>query len=97
MQHIVLFQFKDNADSTAISEIVEAFGLLPSKIPGIVSYEAGTNVSPENLNQGFTHAFVVTFSDAAARDAYLTHPEHRAFIALLDGKVEQALVFDFAN
>jgi hypothetical protein len=33
----------------------------------------------EGLNDGLTHMFVMSFSDATARDAYLPHPEHEAF------------------
>jgi len=39
----------------------------------------GPNISPEGLGDGFTHAFLMTFADAAARDAYLPHPLHEAF------------------
>jgi lysophospholipase L1-like esterase len=97
MRHIVLFKFKDDVDEANIKEIVEAFGELPSKIEQIIDYEAGTNVSPENLNDGFTHAFVVSFRDAAARDAYLPHPAHLEFVKLIDGKIDKVLVFDFAT
>ena len=36
---------------------------LPSKIDAIKDFEWGTNNSPENLAQGFTHCFFVTFAD----------------------------------
>ena len=97
MQHIVLFKFKDEVEQPEIKKIVEAFGALPEKIDQIIGYEAGTNVSPEQLDQGFTHAFVVTFRDAAARDAYLPHPAHKEFVTLLDGKIDKVLVFDFLS
>ena len=97
MRHIVLFQFKDSVPKEEVTKIVDAFGKLPEKIDTIIDYEAGTNVSPEKLDQGFTHAFVVTFRDAKARDAYLPHPAHKEFVKLLDGKIEQVLVFDFEN
>jgi len=70
---------------------------LKGKIPGIVSFEYGLNNSPENLNKGFTHVYLLTFKDAAARDAYLPHPEHKSFGALL-GKLnilEEPFVIDF--
>ncbi len=97
MRHIVLFKFKDDLDQAKIDEVVEAFGQLPKQIEQIVDYEAGTNVSPENLDQGYTHCFVVTFRNAADRDAYLPHPAHKAFVKLIDGKIDQVLVFDFAT
>ncbi len=97
MRHIVLFKFKDDVDQSTIDEIVAAFGNLPNKIDQIIGYEAGRNVSPEQLDQGFTHAFVVTFRDSAARDAYLPHPAHKDFVKLLEGKIDKVLVFDFAT
>lgn len=97
MRHIVLFKFKDGLDQANIDEVVEAFGQLPNKIDQIIGYEAGTNVSPEQLDQGFTHAFVVSFRNAADRDAYLPHPAHKEFVKLIDGKIDKVLVFDFAT
>ena len=95
MRHIVLFKFKDGLEQAAIDEVVSEFGKLKEKIGTIIEYEAGTNVSPENLDQGFTHAFVVTFKNAADRDAYLPHPAHKAFVKILDGRIDKVLVFDF--
>lgn len=95
IRHIVLFKFKDDVKPKQVKEIVAAFGELPKKIEVISGYEAGTNVSPEKLDQGYTHAFVVSFKSAQDRDAYLPHPAHQAFVKLLDGKVDKVLVFDF--
>ena len=61
MQHIVLFQFKEDVGSEEIKEIESAFAGLKDKVHEIIGYEAGTNVSTENHDKGFTHAFVVTF------------------------------------
>lgn len=95
VKHIVLFKFKDDVTPDQIKEIVTAFGELPKKIKQISGYEAGTNMSPEKLDQGFTHAFVVSFGSAKDRDDYLPHPAHKEFVKLLDGKIDKVLVFDF--
>jgi hypothetical protein len=42
-----------------------------------------------------THGFIMTFSNAAARDTYLVHPEHERFKAMAMTAVENFLVFDF--
>jgi hypothetical protein len=97
VKHIVIFKYKSSATPDQIKEVNEAFGALKDKIPGIVSFEYGINNSPENLNKGFTHVYLLTFKDAAARDAYLPHPEHKNFGALL-GKLnilEEPFVIDF--
>ena len=97
VRHIVLFKFNDGVNQTEIDIIVDAFGKLESKSDQIVDYEAGTNVSPENLDQGYTHAFIVSFATTKDRDDYLPHPAHKEFVKLLDGKIDKVLVFDFEN
>ena len=97
MKHIVLFRYKPGATSGQINEVTEAFRALKGKIPGITSFECGVNNSPENLNKGFTHVYLITFENAGARNAYLPHPEHKKFAELL-GKLDilhEALVVDF--
>ena len=84
------------SDSAGLAKVATEFGEKVKKIPGIVDLEWGTNVSPEGLDQGFTHCFLVTFEDVAARDAYLPHPAHVAFGALLQPHLERVLVVDYA-
>ncbi len=95
VKHVVLFKFKESATPEVIAEIEAGFAALPAKIDGIIDFEWGTNSSPENLNEGFTHCFIVTFKDAAARDAYLPHPAHQEFVKVLRPHLEQPLVVDF--
>ncbi len=97
VKHIVVFKYKATATEAQIAEVTAAFRNLQNTIPGIVKFEYGVNNSPENLNKGFTHVYLLTFVDAAARDAYLPHPEHKKFGALL-GKLnilEEPFVVDF--
>jgi hypothetical protein len=70
VKHIVLFKYKPGATSGQINEVTEAFRALKGKIPGITSFECGVNNSPENLNKGFTHVYLITFENAGARNAY---------------------------
>lgn len=97
VRHIVVFKYKASATPDQIKEISTAFEALKDKIPGIVSYEHGVNNSPENLNKGFTHVYQLTFKNVAARDAYLPHPEHKKFGALLGrlGILEEPFVVDY--
>jgi len=95
-RHIVLFKFKDNAPAEKVKAIVEAFKALPAKLPAIKALEWGTNVSPEGLNQGFTHCFALTFADKEALEKhYLHEPAHKEFGAMLGGVLDKALVVDF--
>ena len=97
LRHVVIFKFKDSATPAQVKKVEQAFSALPSKIPTIIGYEWGTNVSPENLAQGYTHCFLVTFKNAADRDAYLPHPAHKEFGKVLGPYLDKVLVIDFVG
>lgn len=95
LRHVVLLKFKESASPEDIKKVEDAFRALPAKIPSIERFEWGTNVSPENLNQGFTHCFLLTFRDAKGRDEYLPHPAHKHFGQLLRPHLDKVLVVDY--
>ena len=97
LRHVVLFKFKDGTSPEKVKEIEQAFTDLPKKINTIIGYEWGNNISPENLGQGFTHCFLVTFKNATDRDNYLPHPDHKAFGKILGPHLDKVLVFDFVD
>ena len=95
-RHIVLFAFKPSVTPAQVQTVVAAFAALELQIPSILECEHGVNESPENLNDGFTHVFTMTFSGREAfENSYLHEPAHRAFVKGLDGLLEKALVVDF--
>ena len=98
VRHVVVFRYKPDASQEKIRQITEAFAALKEQIPGILAFEHGVNNSPEKLNQGFTHVYQLTFTNAAARDVYLVHPAHKAFGTLLGGSgvFDAAFVVDYA-
>ncbi len=95
LRHVVLFKFKDTSSSEDIKKVENAFRQLPSKIKQIKSLEWGINNSPENLNQGFTHCFFVTFASEKDRETYLPHPDHKAFGDILRPHLDKVLVVDY--
>lgn len=95
IRHVVLFQFKDDTSPEQVKKIEDAFRALPAKIPQIADFEWGTNHSPEGLADGFTHCFLVTFKDEKARDAYLPHAAHQAFVEVLKPHLKKVLVVDY--
>jgi len=95
VRHVVLFKFKEGTTAQQIKTVEDAFRELPSKVHEIVGFEWGTNISPENRDQGFTHCFLVTFNDAKGRDAYLPHPAHKAFGKVAGPYIDKVLVIDF--
>lgn len=97
VRHVVVFKYKPGTTAAQIQEVTDAFRALQEQIPGLVSFEHGVNHSPEGKNLGFTHVYLLTFTDAAARDAYLPHPRHEAFGQVLGrlGVLEEAFVVDY--
>lgn len=95
LRHIVLFKFVDTASEEEISKVVKAFQNLPMKIETIRGFEWGINNSPENVNKGFTHCFLLTFHSEEDRAIYLPHPDHKAFGAVLGPILEDVLVVDY--
>ena len=95
LRHVVLFGFKETTTPEQITQIETAFAALPAKIDEIYGFEWGTDVSVENLAQGFSHCFLVTFQTEQDRDTYLPHPAHQEFGALLRPHLEQVLVIDY--
>lgn len=96
-RHVVLFGFKETASKDDIQKIEQAFAKLPEQIDTIIDYEWGTNVSPEGLDQGHSHCFLVTFKDKAGLDVYLPHPAHKKFVELLKPSLEKVTVLDYVS
>jgi hypothetical protein len=95
LRHVVLFKFKDSSSADDVKKVVEAFEALPKKIKQIKAFEWGTNNSPEGLNQGLTHAFILTFNSEKDRDDYLVHPDHKAFGGIVGPHLDKVTVVDF--
>ncbi len=95
LRHVVMFKFSESATPANIHQIEAAFVALPQKIKEVKSLEWGTNCSPEKMNQGLTHCFILTFASDKDRDAYLVHPAHKAFGKSLGTDVEKVTVVDF--
>jgi hypothetical protein len=95
LKHAVFFKFTDDADPEAVKEVEAAFAALPSKIDAIKRFEWGMNNSPEKHDDGFTHCFMVTFDSEEGRAAYLPHPDHEAFVDILDPVMDKVRVLDF--
>jgi len=95
-RHVVLFKFHASTSDDTLRSIEKAFGELAAKLPFVTGFEWGRNTSPEKLDHGFTHCFIVTFPSEADRDTYLPHPDHQAFCRkYLDPNLEEVCVVDF--
>ncbi len=95
VRHVVLMAFKDGTSKETVEQIEANFRDLSDKIDVIHDFEWGTDISVENLQQGYTHCFLVTFANENDRDAYLPHPAHKEFVAFITPHLEKALVLDY--
>ncbi|MBI5363179.1 MAG: Dabb family protein [Planctomycetes bacterium] len=99
--HVVLLRVQESVPAKEVERVFGAIGALKARIPGILAYSWGPYSSPEGLHKGFTHGFVMTFTDAAARDGYLSHSEHEVVkgrvLAILDGGLDGVIAFDYAS
>jgi hypothetical protein len=76
---VVLFKFKDDATPEQVKAVEDAFVALPEKMDLIKGFEWGTSFGDAERAGGYTHCFYLTFANESDRDAYLPHPEHKAF------------------
>ncbi|KAK4120822.1 dabb-domain-containing protein [Parathielavia appendiculata] len=103
--HIVLFQFKADANAEEVKVVCARFLALKdscihptSKAPYIKSLKAGKDNSPEGLQNGMTHGFVVEFLSAEDRDYYVKEdPAHQAFVKSTGDVLEKPIVLDFED
>lgn len=91
---MVLVQWSPEASTVARESIRALARSLESKIPGISRLAEGPSTSPEGLEQGFDYALVIDFTDALARDHYLSHPAHLPLAQQLQSHSTSILVFD---
>ena len=98
IEHIVLLKLKDGVTEEQTQALHNGLIALKEKgtIPGIDSITAGYNNSPEGKNHGYNWGFIIRFTDEAARDIYLPHPDHKSLgQTFIRPIVEDVLVFDY--
>ncbi|WP_145304837.1 Dabb family protein [Crateriforma conspicua] len=95
LRHVVMFKFKDSSSDSDVQSVVDAFRALPKRIPEIADFEYGTNNSPEGLNEGLTHCFLVSFKSEEDREKYLPHPAHKEFVGVLKPHLDKVVVIDY--
>ena len=94
-RHVVLFKFKDDAPPADVKALEDQIMAMKSQIPTIKTIEWGKDCSVENLQDGLTHAFLVTFENPDGLKVYLPHAAHQAVVKSLTPLKEKVLVFDY--
>ena len=99
IRHCVLVRARPDREPGELEAVLAALSGLRRRLTGMLAFAGGTDMSPEGLQRGYTHAFTIDFVDAAARDAYLVDAEHKALggrlVATAAGGRDGILVVDF--
>ena len=95
LKHVVLFTFKASSSTASVDSVVKAFNHLYGTVPQVKNMEWGLNMSPEHLDQGFTHCFSLTFSNEKDLADYQLHPAHKAFQTILKPHMDKVFVVDY--
>lgn len=91
--HTFLFQWNPGVTPADQRRAAEGIRGLQGQIPGLLETSYGANVSPQS--QGFTHGGVMKFQDAAALQAYFTHPVHEKLVEWLMPLLKVAAELDY--
>jgi len=95
LRHVVAFKFKPEVSIEQMQRITTDFHALKSKIPQILEFEGGPDLSFQAKNGKFTHSFMVTVVDQKALATYGNHPDHKAFSKSADPLLAEVMVVDY--
>jgi quinol monooxygenase YgiN len=93
LTHIVIWKYRAEAREEARQEHVARLRRLARVVPGIESFEVGTDVL--RLPRSYDTGLVAVFRDRAALDAYTDHPDHLAVVNFGRGISEHVASVDF--
>lgn len=98
IRHIVLLKFQKDLPQSAIDALFAELHEIEGAIDGLLSITSGQSESPEQMERGYMHGFVVDFADWDALQTYQDHPAHKALganlVAVSVGGIDGILVFD---
>ncbi|MEM1265595.1 MAG: Dabb family protein [Pseudomonadota bacterium] len=98
IRHIVLVKFPETLPATAIADMFRELHEIKAVLGGVRSIVSGKSESPEQIERGYMHGFVVDLDDWAALAAYQEHPDHKKLgarlVANAVGGLDGILVFD---
>ncbi|WP_412551112.1 Dabb family protein [Shimia sp. MIT910701] len=98
IRHIVLTKFESDVSEDTIKTIYDGLSALADKLPGAANFTGGRSKSPEQIERGYMHGFVIDFDSWDALQNYADNEEHKALgsqlVANAMGGVDGILVLD---
>ncbi|CAI0626440.1 unnamed protein product [Linum tenue] len=105
VKHVLLAKFKPEISAEEIENLIKGYSNLVNLIEPMKGFHwdlmsedsssRGTDVSIENLHQGFTHVFVSTFESTEGIAEYVAHPVHVEFANKFLPALDKVLVVDY--
>ncbi|RWR95193.1 stress-response A/B barrel domain-containing protein HS1 isoform X2 [Cinnamomum micranthum f. kanehirae] len=95
VKHVLLIKFKEDIPADKIEELIKGYADLVNQIDPMKSFHWGTDVSTENLHQGFTHVFESTFESVEGVAEYVAHPAHVEFANEFLPAAEKVVIIDY--
>lgn len=83
IRHIVLIKFKPDVSEMLVAELFTELHQIKDKVPSVASITSGRSESPEKMERGYMHGFVVDLADWDGLQAYQDHPAHKKLGAKL--------------
>jgi hypothetical protein len=98
IRHIVLTKFKPETPEETITEIYAGLAALSENLPGAQNFTGGRSESPEQIERGYMHGFVIDFDDWDALRTYADNDTHKVLggrlVANAIGGIDGILVLD---
>ncbi|WP_421979951.1 Dabb family protein [Roseibium sp.] len=98
IRHIVLIKFQPDVSEETVHGLFQELRTIRDQVSGILDITSGRSESPEKIERGYMHGFVVDFEDWDALERYQTHPDHKALgaklVANAIGGLDGILVLD---
>jgi len=98
IRHIVLTRFKPDTPEEKIEDIYAGLSSLAENLPGARNFTGGRSKSPEQMERGYMHGFIIDFDSRAALQNYADNEQHKALggqlVANAVGGIHGILVLD---
>jgi len=98
IRHIVLTKFKPGTPEATINSIYDGLSVLADELPGAANFTGGRSQSPEQIERGYMHGFVIDFDSWDALQNYADNEDHKALgsqlVANALGGIDGILVLD---
>ncbi len=98
IRHIVLIKFKEETDEAVINTLFANLATLTEKLAGASGFTGGRSKSPEQIERGYMHGFVIDFDSWDALSTYQEHPDHivvgKGLVENAQGGIDGILVLD---